>query len=127
MRSAPTPWEPPDQLADQVDRQPLAVVERDQLVHQPFGMHPAQRMGAYSKLTGIVGDDDDFVEQTVLMDAAEERAFGRYLDRCQCRTNFPQKRRSKFPQVAAWAIRCWLWGLWAWAACRAGAMPAAAG
>jgi len=21
---------------------------------------------------------------------------------CQCRTNFPQKRRSKFPQVAAW-------------------------
>jgi hypothetical protein len=46
---------------------------------------------------------------------------------CQRRSNFPQKRRSKFPQVAAWAIRCWLWGLWAWAACRAGAMPAAAG
>ena len=30
--------EPPDQLADQVDRAPLAVAEGNQLVHQPFGV-----------------------------------------------------------------------------------------
>ena len=47
---------------------------------------------------------------------------------CQCRTNYPQKRRSKFPQVTAWSIRgSPAGGLWAWAAGRAGAVPAAAG
>jgi hypothetical protein len=73
--------EPPDQLADQIDRQPLAVVERDQLVHQALGMHPAEGMGAYSELTGIVGDDDRALEQAVAADTAPERAFGRDLDR----------------------------------------------
>ena len=47
---------------------------------------------------------------------------------CQCRTNFPQKRRSKFPQMAASPIRCWARrDLWAWAACHGGAVPAAVG
>jgi hypothetical protein len=77
LGSSPRAVEPPDQLADQVDGQPLAFIERDQLVHQPLGMDPAEGMGAYSKLTGIVGDDGDLVEQTVMMDAAEERALGR--------------------------------------------------
>ena len=48
---------------------------------------------------------------------------------CQCRTDFPQKGRSKFPQVRAWVIsRRAERGLWVWADGRAGAaaVPAAA-
>jgi transposase-like protein len=48
---------------------------------------------------------------------------------CQCRTDFPQKRRSKCPQVRAWVIsRRAERGLWVWADGRAGAaaVPAAA-
>jgi hypothetical protein len=78
--SSPRAVEPPDQLADQRNGQPLAVVERDQLVHQPLGMHPAKRVGAYSELAGVVGDDDRVVEQAVAADAAPERAFGGDLD-----------------------------------------------
>jgi hypothetical protein len=49
------------------------------------------------------------------------------VDGCQCRTNFPHTCQSKFPQVTASAIRWWLaLGLSAWAACRAGAVSAAA-
>lgn len=43
-------------------------------------MHPAEGMGGYSELAGIVGDDGRVLEQAVAADAAPERAFGGDLD-----------------------------------------------
>jgi hypothetical protein len=59
----------------------------------------------------------------------EDMTVRNFVEKCQCRLNFPQKRRSKFPQVAASVIRCWRErGLWAWADGHGGAavVPAAA-
>ncbi len=50
---------------------------------------------------------------------------------CQCRVNFPQKRRSKFPQVAGW--QAWLISrrrerdFWFWADGRGGVAVIPAG
>jgi hypothetical protein len=58
---------------------------------------------------------------------AEALLTERGLTRCQCRLNFPQKRRSKFPQVRAWVIRPRSErDLWVWADDRVGAAVVAA-
>jgi hypothetical protein len=77
--------EPPGQLAHQLDRQPLVVVAGDQLVHQPLGLDPAERVPTDSELAGVVGDDGRVLEQAVTSDAAPERACGGDLDRAALR------------------------------------------
>ena len=72
---------PPDQLAHKVERLALEVVERDQIVHQPLGVHPAQRVAADAELTGIVRDDHRAIEKAMLADTAPERPFGGDLGR----------------------------------------------
>src|SRR5881227_1949320 len=50
--------EPPDQPADVGLRALMQVGERVQLVHQAFGMDPAQGVAPDVELPGIVADDD---------------------------------------------------------------------
>jgi predicted ATPase len=59
------------------------------------------------QLEGLAGDRPVLLahEDAHWLDPTTQELLG--LTICQCRTNFPQKRRSKFPQVAALAmIRC---------------------
>ena len=46
--------EVPDQLAHMLLGSTVQIGEGVQLVHQPFGMHPAQRVSAHGELPGIV-------------------------------------------------------------------------
>jgi hypothetical protein len=70
------------------------------------------------------GSPGDQAARRAKIDANADAA----LQECQCRTKFPQKRRSKFPQVTASSIRRWPErGLWAWAVGRGGAVLATAG
>ncbi len=50
--------EPPQPRPDPLDGLALPVIEADQLVDQPFGVDPAQRVMADVELTGVVTDDD---------------------------------------------------------------------
>ena len=50
--------EVPDQLAHTLLGGAVVVGERIQLVHQPFSMHPAQRVAADGELPGIITQHD---------------------------------------------------------------------
>ena len=54
-------------------------------MHQPFGMHPAQRVPSDGELPGIVAQHHGVAQEAVRVDAAPYRAFGgdlhRILDR----------------------------------------------
>ena len=53
--------EPPDQMAQPLLGGAVLVGEGVELVHQPLGVDPAQRMPAEIELAGIVADDDGIV------------------------------------------------------------------
>ena len=57
--------EPPHPRPDPRARLPLAVVEADQLVDEPLGVDPAQRVRADVELAGVVADDDGILEQAM--------------------------------------------------------------
>ena len=59
----------------------MRVGEGLQLVHQPLGMDPAQRVLADVELPGIVADDDGLAQEAVLGHGAPERALGGDADR----------------------------------------------
>ena len=73
--------EPPHPRPDPRTRLPLAVVEADQLVDEPLGVDPAQRVRADVELAGVVADDDGILEQAMGDHAAPQRAFGGDLQR----------------------------------------------
>ena len=52
-----------------------------QLVHQPFGMDPAQRVPAHRELPGIVAQHHGITQEVVRVDAAPDGAFGGDLHR----------------------------------------------
>ena len=54
----------------------VQVGEGVELVHQPLGMDPAQRMPTDDELTGIVADDDGIAQEAMRLDAAPQRALG---------------------------------------------------
>src|SRR3954470_8368653 len=58
--------EPPDQAAHLLLGGALLVSESLQLVHQPLGMDPAERVIADVELAGIVTDDHRLVEEAML-------------------------------------------------------------
>ena len=60
----------PDQPANALLSGPLVVGERVELVHQPLGMDPAQRMLTDSELAGVVADNHRVTEKSVRLDAA---------------------------------------------------------
>ena len=47
-----------------------------QLVHQPFRMHPAQRVPADGELSGIVAQQHGVVQEAVLVNAAPLSSLG---------------------------------------------------
>ena len=50
-------------------------------MHQPFGMHPAQRMLTDGKLAGAVADDHRIAQKAMRLDAAPQRRLGGDLGR----------------------------------------------
>jgi len=48
----------------------VQIREGVQLVHQPFGMHPAQRVAAHGELPGIVAQYHGIAQEVVRVDAA---------------------------------------------------------
>lgn len=60
----------PDELAQGLDVLHLAGRGRHQLVQQPFGMDPTQRVCTNPKLPGIVGDDHRVSNQAMMADGA---------------------------------------------------------
>ena len=53
----------------------MALIERDQLVHQPLGMDPAQAVEQDGKLPGSVADDRHFGREPLFHQAAEQGSF----------------------------------------------------
>ena len=41
-----------------------------------LGVDPTRRMSQHVELAGIIGDDDEFLVQSVVMEAGDEGAFG---------------------------------------------------
>lgn len=64
---------PPDQLAGDVERLPLLIIEADQLMHQALSVDPAERMIGQTELAGAVRDDDGVSQEAMCPDAAEQR------------------------------------------------------
>ena len=58
----------------------MAVVERIQLMHQPFRVNPAQRVPADIELTRVVAQHDGVTQEVVRLNAAPKRALGRDLN-----------------------------------------------
>ncbi len=69
--------EVPDQVANLILRGTMAVVERIQLMRQPFRMNPAQRVPADIELTRVVAQHDGVTQEFVRLNAAPQRALGR--------------------------------------------------
>ena len=67
----------PDELAQGFDVLHLARRRRHQLVQQPFGMDPAQSMGADPELAGVVGDDHCIADQTMMADSTPDAGLGK--------------------------------------------------
>ena len=68
--------EPPDQRSLELDGTALLIGGGHQLVDQPLGMDPAERVLAEAELAGIVGDDHRPGQQAMRLDRAPERALG---------------------------------------------------
>ena len=54
----------------------MLVVERIQLMHQPFRVNPAQRMPADVELPGVVAQNHGIAQKFVRLNAAPQRRFG---------------------------------------------------
>ena len=76
--------EPPDQRAHALLRGAVQIGEGVQLVHQPFRMHPAQRMLADVELASIIADNHHLAQQPMRLDAAPQRPFGGDADWVRC-------------------------------------------
>ena len=59
----------------------LLVVGGDELVDEPLGVDPAQRVDADAELAGVVGDDDGLAEQALGLDRAPQRRFAGHAHR----------------------------------------------
>jgi hypothetical protein len=68
--------EPPDQRAHAPLGGAVGRGEGLELVDQPLGMHPAQRMLADGELAGAVADDHRAVEQAALADRTPDGTLG---------------------------------------------------
>ena len=68
------PVETPDLAAHPFMVQPLRVVQRNQLVHQPLGVHPAQSMIQEGKLACPVADNGQIERGLILQKAAQQRS-----------------------------------------------------
>jgi len=68
--------ERPDERADLLLCGTLGLGEAVELVQQPLGVDPAQRVRADCKLASVVADDDCLAQQAMRLDTAPERAFG---------------------------------------------------
>lgn len=73
--------EPPDRRTDTLLRDTLVIGESVELVHQPLGMDPAQRVLADGELAGIVADSHRVTQKFMRMNAAPQRALGGDLHR----------------------------------------------
>ena len=62
--------EVPDQTADPFLRGTMAIVERVQLMHQPFRVNPAQRVPADLELAGVVTQHHGFAQEFVRLNTA---------------------------------------------------------
>ena len=60
------------------------VGERVELVHQPLGMDPAQRMLTDRELAGVIADNHGVAQKVMRLNAAPQRAFGGDLHRVGC-------------------------------------------
>jgi len=72
---------PPDQGADPFLGPPRRIGKGVELMNEPFGMNPAERVFPDIELPGIVGQDDRAVEEAVGHDGSPQRAFGGDADR----------------------------------------------
>ncbi|WP_261330486.1 hypothetical protein [Rhizobium leguminosarum] len=70
----------PDKIPQGFDVFHLAGRRRHQLVQQPLGVDPAQRMGADAELSGIVGHDHRIADQTMMADGAPDAGLGKRAD-----------------------------------------------
>ncbi len=70
----------PDEIPQGFDMPYLAGCRRHQFVQQPFGVDPAQRMGADAELSGIVGDNHRIADQTMMADGAPDAGLGKRAD-----------------------------------------------
>ena len=68
--------EVPNQTSNLLLRGALGIVESVQLVHQPFGVHPAQGVSADVELPGVIAQDHGLAQAPVGVDAASQRALG---------------------------------------------------
>src|SRR5690349_18447720 len=66
----------PDQRSDALLRGTLLVGEGVELVDQPLGMHPAQRVLTDGELASIVADNHGVTQKLVRLDAAPECSLG---------------------------------------------------
>jgi len=73
--------EPPHPCPNPLDGLALPVVEADQLVDEPLGVDPAQRVSADVELTGVITDDNGLTEVSMIDHAAPQRPFGGDLHR----------------------------------------------
>ncbi len=62
--------EVPDQAANPLWRGTMLVGKRVELMHQPFRMHPAQRMSANIELPGVIAQNHRIAEELVRLNAA---------------------------------------------------------
>ena len=74
-----------DQSADTLLGGSVVIGEGVQLVHQPFGMRPAQRVAAHGELPSTVAQHHGIAEEVVRMDAAPDRPFSGHLHWVRCR------------------------------------------
>ena len=62
--------EPPDHPLGDLDGVALLVVGGDQLMDEPFGVDPAQRVRADAKLARVVGNNHGVRQQSLMVDRA---------------------------------------------------------
>ena len=72
--------EEPDEFAQGLDMFHLPRRRRHQLLQQPFGVDPAQRMGADAELSGIVGHDHCIADQAMMADGTPDAGLGKWAD-----------------------------------------------
>ena len=73
--------EPPNQCADPLLRGAVQIGEGVELVNQPLGMDPAQRVPPDGELTGIITEHDRVVQKAMRVNAAPQCALGGDLQR----------------------------------------------
>lgn len=93
--------EPPDQRADALLCGAMKGGERVEPMHQPFGMHPAQRVLTDVELTGIIADNHRLAQEAVVRHATPQRAFGGDAQGSgvTCNASIPRRRRWAFQAV----------------------------